>query len=49
MTELERRYASLLRLYPAAYRRARGAEMLAVLMDSAPPIGAGRNGVRCEG
>ena len=37
MTELERRYASLLRLYPPAYRRARGAEMLAVLMDSAPP------------
>ncbi|MEU7904438.1 hypothetical protein [Actinoplanes sp. NPDC049118] len=36
MTELERRYASLLRLYPAAYRRARGAEMLGVLMDSAP-------------
>ena len=36
MTELERRYAGLLRLYPAAYRRARGAEMLAVLMDSAP-------------
>jgi len=36
MTQLERRYASLLRLYPAAYRRARGAEMLAVLMDSAP-------------
>jgi hypothetical protein len=37
MTELERRYASLLRLYPAAYREARGAEMLGVLMDSAPP------------
>jgi hypothetical protein len=37
MTELERRYLRLLRLYPAAYRRARGAEMLAVLMDSAPP------------
>jgi hypothetical protein len=37
MTELERRYARLLRLYPAAYRRARGAEMLAVLMASAPP------------
>jgi hypothetical protein len=37
MTELERRYASLMRLYPPAYRRARGAEMLAVLMDSAPP------------
>jgi hypothetical protein len=34
--ELERRYARLLRLYPAAYRRARGAEMLAVLMDTAP-------------
>ena len=37
MTELERRYARLLRLYPPAYRRARGAEMLAVLMDAAPP------------
>ena len=37
MTELERRYLRLLHLYPAAYRRARGAEMLAVLMDSAPP------------
>ena len=37
MTELERRYARLLRLYPAGYRQARGAEMLAVLMDSAPP------------
>jgi hypothetical protein len=37
MTELEQRYAALLRLYPAAYRRARGAEMLAVLMESATP------------
>lgn len=37
MTELERRYGRLLRLYPPAYRRARGAEMLAVLMDSAAP------------
>jgi hypothetical protein len=37
MTEVERRYLRLLRLYPAAYRRARGAEMLAVLMDSTPP------------
>ena len=37
MTELERRYERLLRLYPAAYRQARGAEMLAVLMDAAPP------------
>ncbi|MEV4627435.1 hypothetical protein AB0J90_14200 [Micromonospora sp. NPDC049523] len=37
MTELERRYAGWLRLYPKAYRRARGAEMLAVLMDSSPP------------
>ena len=37
MTELERRYLRLLRLYPAAYRRARGAEMLAVLMDATPP------------
>lgn len=37
MSELERRYAALLRLYPEWYRRSRGAEMLAVLMDSAPP------------
>ncbi|MFG2107734.1 hypothetical protein [Micromonospora chersina] len=37
MTELERRYAALLRLYPGWYQRARGAEMLSVLMDSAPP------------
>lgn len=37
MTESERRYASLMRLFPPAYRRARGAEMLAVLMDSTPP------------
>jgi hypothetical protein len=37
MTELERRYTRLLRLYPTGYRQARGAEMLAVLMDSAPP------------
>ena len=36
MTELERRYERLLRLYPAAYRQTRGAEMLAVLLDSAP-------------
>jgi hypothetical protein len=36
MSELQRRYASLMRLYPAAYRQARGAEMLTVLMDSAP-------------
>jgi hypothetical protein len=37
MTELERRYRRLLRLYPSAYQQTRGAEMLAVLMDSAPP------------
>jgi hypothetical protein len=37
MTELERRYARVLRLHPAAYRQGRGAEMLAVLMDAAPP------------
>lgn len=37
MTELERRYRRLLRLYPTAYQQTRGAEMLAVLMDSAPP------------
>jgi hypothetical protein len=33
--ELERRYARLLRLYPADYRRARGAELLETLMESA--------------
>ncbi|MEV4640809.1 hypothetical protein AB0J80_26060 [Actinoplanes sp. NPDC049548] len=32
---LERRYARLLRLYPADYRRARGAEVLETLMESA--------------
>ena len=33
-TELERSYARLLRLYPAGYRRARGDEMLDVLLSS---------------
>lgn len=33
--ELERRYARLLGLYPAEYRRARGAELLETLMASA--------------
>jgi hypothetical protein len=38
MTEiLERRYARLLRLYPADYRRARGAELLETLGESAEP------------
>jgi hypothetical protein len=32
---LERRYARLLRLYPADYRRARGAELLETLWESA--------------
>jgi hypothetical protein len=32
---LERCYARLLRLYPAAYRRERGAEMLGTLLDAA--------------
>ena len=32
--DLERRYARLLRLYPAEYRRARGAELLETLMES---------------
>jgi hypothetical protein len=33
--ELERRYARLLHLYPIGYRRARGDELLATLMESA--------------
>lgn len=33
--DLERRYARLLRLYPADYRRARGAELLETLRESA--------------
>ncbi|MGX6602569.1 hypothetical protein ACWKSP_10595 [Micromonosporaceae bacterium Da 78-11] len=33
--DLERRYTRLLRLYPAGYRRARGAELLATLLESA--------------
>lgn len=33
--DLERRYARLLHLYPADYRRARGAELLATLLESA--------------
>ena len=33
--ELERRYARLLGLYPAEYRRARGAELLETLLESA--------------
>ncbi|MEV6599186.1 hypothetical protein AB0M36_20375 [Actinoplanes sp. NPDC051346] len=37
MTELEQAYGRLLRLYPAEYRRARGAEMLEVLLSSAEP------------
>lgn len=32
---LERRYARLLRLYPAGYRRERGAEILGTLLDAA--------------
>ncbi|MEU8080169.1 hypothetical protein AB0B31_32535 [Catellatospora citrea] len=34
-TEIERRYERLLRLYPKAYRRHRGAEILGTLMDAA--------------
>jgi hypothetical protein len=34
--ELERRYARLLLLYPADYRRSRGSELLATLMESTP-------------
>ncbi|BFU43608.1 hypothetical protein [Krasilnikovia sp. MM14-A1004] len=37
MTSLERSYGRLLRLYPAEYRRARGAEMLDVLLSAAEP------------
>lgn len=37
MTRLERRYRWLLRLYPASYRAARGDEMLATLLENAPP------------
>jgi len=33
--DLERRYTRLLHLYPAAYRRARGAELLETLLESA--------------
>ncbi|SHN47655.1 hypothetical protein [Cryptosporangium aurantiacum] len=33
--DLERRYARVLRLYPAAYRRDRGPELLATLLESA--------------
>lgn len=33
--DLERRYARLLRLYPAEYRRSRGAELLETLLESA--------------
>jgi hypothetical protein len=35
--ELERSYRRLLRAFPEPYRRARADEMLAVLLDSAPP------------
>ena len=33
---LERRYARLLLLYPAGYRRSRGTELLATLLESTP-------------
>ncbi|MFG1990836.1 hypothetical protein ACGFJ7_12760 [Actinoplanes sp. NPDC048988] len=35
MSPLERRYARLLRLYPAGYRHSRGPELLATLLESA--------------
>jgi hypothetical protein len=37
--EAERRYSRLLRLYPEAYRRERGAEILATLMEAGRPVG----------
>jgi len=37
MTGLERRYRRLLRAYPAAYRRRRGDELLATLLEAAAP------------
>ncbi|MBY8873933.1 hypothetical protein K7640_19060 [Micromonospora sp. PLK6-60] len=37
MTELERRYLRLLWAYPAAYRRARGAEIVGTYLDLAAP------------
>ena len=36
-TSLERRYRRLLRAYPAAYRRRRGDELLATLLEAAAP------------
>jgi len=36
MSTLERRYRRLLRVYPAGYRKERGAEMLATLLEAAP-------------
>ena len=36
-TSLERRYQRLLRTYPAAYRRRRGDELLATLLEAAAP------------
>jgi hypothetical protein len=36
MSALERRYRRLLRAYPACYRKERGAEMLATLLEAAP-------------
>lgn len=37
MSDLERRYRRLLRAYPASYRAAREDEIVAVLLDAAPP------------
>ena len=37
MSSLERRYRLLLRAYPAAYRRRRGDELLATLLEAAAP------------
>lgn len=35
--QLERRYGRLLRLYPSAYRRERGDEVLTTLLETAEP------------
>ncbi|MEU5939065.1 hypothetical protein ABZ807_07720 [Micromonospora sp. NPDC047548] len=55
---LARRYRRLLRCYPRAYRRERGDELLALLLDTAPPgqsrprlreaVDLIRNGMRCR-
>lgn len=46
---LERRYARLLRLYPAAYRRSRGSELLETLLEVAADQGRSRPSARETG